>query len=69
MDNLNITSVGERRWFDSNGQFHRVDGPAIEWPDGYNWWYLHDHKLTFDEWLDQVDISDEDKVMMKLKYG
>jgi hypothetical protein len=92
MDNPHITSNGDKRWFDSNGKVHRVDGPAviradgykswyqhgvrhrvdgpaIEWPDGYNEWYLHNKCLTFDEWIDKVDISDEDKVFMKLKYG
>jgi hypothetical protein len=69
MDNLHITSVGEKRWVDSNGYLHRDDGPAIEWPDGDNWWYLYDQRLSFDGWLDKVDISDKDKVIMKLKHG
>jgi hypothetical protein len=28
-------------WHDVAGQLHRVDGPALEWPDGSTSWYLH----------------------------
>ena len=92
MDNPVIHEYGEKFWYDSNGQFHRddgpaqeyadgdkfwlqhdkrhrYDGPAVEYADGTNEWWLNDELLTFDEWLNKVDMSDEDKVMMKLKYG
>ena len=29
-----------------NGQRHRTDGPAIEWPDGHKYWYLNGEQLT-----------------------
>jgi len=29
-----------------NGLLHRVDGPAIEWADGSQFWYLHGILLT-----------------------
>jgi hypothetical protein len=29
---------GTRKWY-RNGQYHREDGPAIEWADGGKWWY------------------------------
>jgi hypothetical protein len=92
MDNPHITSNGDKRWYDSNGYFHRDNGPAIEHTDGSKQWYQHGNRhrddgpavqyshgtkywylygkyLSFNEWLDEVDISDEDKVMMKLQYG
>jgi hypothetical protein len=51
-------------------RFHRTDGPAIEWANGGKNWYLNGEELTFDEWLDQnPDMTDEEKVMFKLKYG
>jgi hypothetical protein len=59
---------GDRVWC-QHGMWHRDDGPAIEYADGRKSWYLHDIRLSFDKWLDKVDISDEDRVMMKLKYG
>jgi hypothetical protein len=87
-----IDKYGNKRWFDSDGEFHRDngpaviytngyqswwqhgsihrdDGPAIEWGNGTSSWWVNDRRLSFDEWLDKVDMSDENKVMMKLKYG
>ena len=28
-------------WRLPDGKPHRVDGPAIEWPDGYKAWYIN----------------------------
>ena len=56
------------RYF-SAGLTHRRDGPAIEYTDGDKGWWLHNQHLSFDQWLDEVNISDENKVMMKLTYG
>ena len=32
---------GHIRWFNADNQLHRVDGPAVEYPDGTNRWYLN----------------------------
>lgn len=30
---------GVRAWRNAAGQYHRLEGPAIEWPGGaYEWW-------------------------------
>ena len=63
-----ILADGYKSWY-QHGLRHRANGPAIEWKDGRTSWWLNDQRLTFDEWLDKLDISDEAKVMMKLKYG
>tara|TARA_R110000851_G_scaffold328860_1_gene500254 strand:- start:700 stop:1047 length:348 start_codon:yes stop_codon:yes gene_type:complete len=63
-----VYADGHRDWY-QHGKLHRTDGPAREWADGDKSWYLHGKNLSFDKWLDQVDFSDEAKVMMKLKYG
>jgi len=37
-----ITNKHEtKRWYDSDGKWHREDGPAIEWADGNKSWYKH----------------------------
>jgi hypothetical protein len=59
---------GGKSWW-QRGKCHRVDGPAVELPDGSTLWYLNDRRMSFDEWLNEVIMSNEDKVMMKLKYG
>ena len=35
-------------WF-LNGEPHREDGPAIEWPDGDKQWWLHGKELSEEE--------------------
>ena len=35
------------RWH-KDGQKHRVDGPAIEWPDGHREWWLNGQKHRVD---------------------
>jgi hypothetical protein len=59
---------GDKEWW-QHGRRHRDDGPAIEWDDNQNYWFLRDKYLSFNNWLDKVDMSDEAKVMMTLKYG
>jgi|TARA_R110000851_G_scaffold307160_1_gene465626 hypothetical protein len=60
---------GSKQWY-LNGYHHRIDGPATEWGDGGKSWYLRNICYTFDEWLiANAEISEEEKVMLKLKYG
>jgi hypothetical protein len=65
-----ITPDGSRFWYTEHRQLHRADGPAIEHADGSRSWWLYDRGMTFDRWLEQTTgLTDEEKVMMKLKYG
>jgi len=34
-------SHGNKHWKNDKGQFHREDGPAIEWNGGRKYWYLN----------------------------
>jgi hypothetical protein len=35
-----IDRSGRKSWH-QNGSFHRLYGPAIEWADGTNFWYIN----------------------------
>jgi hypothetical protein len=60
---------GSKTWW-LNGFLHRTDGAACEWSDGDLWWYLNGEKYKFDKWLElNPDLTDGEKVMMKLQYG
>ena len=60
---------GRKEWW-LHGIRHRTDGPAVEYADGRKGWHLHDELLFFDEWLAKTTgLTDEEKVMFKLKYG
>jgi len=39
MTNPKIDVDGSKFWYNSKGEFHRDDGPAIEWFDGDKAWY------------------------------
>jgi hypothetical protein len=32
-----------------NGQYHREDGPAIEWPNGTKKWYLNGKEVSWQQ--------------------
>ena len=67
-----IFSDGAQRWYNSMGQCHREDGPAILRPYiGYTCvdWFLNDAEYTLDEWIKLASISDEVKMMLRLCYG
>ena len=49
-DGLNIDSNGTKRWY-LNNQLHRTDGPAIEYYNGYKYWYINGVGLSEKEYL------------------
>jgi hypothetical protein len=60
---------GDKEWW-LNDRIHRTDGPAIVRESGVIEWWLNSVWLSFDVWLDQnTGLTDEEKVMFKLKYG
>jgi hypothetical protein len=64
-----IWQTGRKDWR-LHDKLHRTDGPAIEFASGAVSWYLNGALKTLDEWLEQnTEISDGEKVMLKLKYG
>jgi hypothetical protein len=36
-----VWAFGEICYYNSKDQFHRIDGPAVEWPNGDNFWYIY----------------------------
>jgi hypothetical protein len=40
-----IDKYGTKRWYNENGEYHREDGPAIEWFDDFNEWYINDKRI------------------------
>ena len=45
MVELRIWSSGSKFWF-LNHQYHRANGPAMVWDDGYQEWFLHSKPFT-----------------------
>jgi hypothetical protein len=41
MTNLVIDEYGTKSWYNEKREYHREDGPAIEWADGTKCWYIN----------------------------
>jgi len=52
-----------------NGLYHREDGPAEIWPDGIKYWHLNGFRYSFEDWLEKLNKSDEEKLFFRIKYG
>jgi len=54
-NDLIVDYYGTKFWY-LNGQFHREDGPAVEYADGTKYWYLNGKRHREDgpavEWAD-----------------
>jgi hypothetical protein len=60
---------GDKAWY-VNNKLHRLDGPAIEYHDGDKRWFVNGKEYSsFDDWLEAVDVSEQEKVFFKLMYG
>ena len=58
---------GEKSWY-INGRLHRVDGPAFLGSDGSKYWFINGNEYLFEDWLNKLQISDEEKIMLCLKW-
>ena len=45
---METDGYGNKRWY-LNDQLHREDGPAIEYANGAEYWYLNDEEVTEEE--------------------
>lgn len=58
-----------RCYMDKTRHLHREDGPALLSPAG-NGWYIHgQHITTFARFQELTGISDEELIILKLKWG
>ena len=42
MSNPKTDSDGTKRWYNDQGQLHRIDGHAVEWASGTKQWWVND---------------------------
>jgi len=54
-------------WYNEDGEYHREDGPAVILPNDI-YWYINGYSYTFDWWCIESNKSDEDKMMLRLRY-
>jgi hypothetical protein len=48
-----------------NGMYHRINGPAVEWDDGYNEWY------TYEDYIKEIYkiYGIGQVILIRIKYG
>ena len=63
-----IHPSGSQSWY-LNGELHRLDGPAFIRANGTQSWWLNDKEYTFNNFCEQLKLSKEDIVFLKLKYN
>jgi len=67
-DGSYIYPNGQIRWFNAAGQNHREDGPAVIYTDGSMLWTLYDVSYSLKEWCIELNKSDEEKMLLLLRY-
>lgn len=61
---------GSQLWLTNKFKWHREDGPAFINGNGQRIeWYLHDTSYDFSEYCDLLNLSEENIIILKLKYG
>ena len=64
-------SNGTRVWF-HNKKVHRVDGPAIEYPDGRSVFYIDGNEISVKTWINlhaKFHVTGKELTLLLLKYS
>jgi hypothetical protein len=59
---------GSKMWW-LNGKRHREDGPSSIWSDGSREWCLNGDLYTMNSYMEKIGLTEEEKVLFKLKWG
>ena len=74
-DGSYVDRSGDVYWYNEEGDIHREDGPAVVWEPpsayaaSYTAWWLDGKEFKFDEWIKLTPISDEQKMLLRLRYA
>jgi len=67
-----IVVVHHREWhgyiYDDECIWHNNIGPAVVWPDGHAAWWLDGKEFKFNDWVTEVDLTDEEVFLLKMIY-
>jgi hypothetical protein len=64
-----LLNDGDIFWYNEAGERHRDDGPAVVFPDGDVAWCLNGRQYRFNEWLIEMNKTDEEKMLLRLQYA
>ena len=63
-----IYNDGTQEWY-SNELLHNTAGPASTYAGGHQEWWIMGDQYSFNAYIKQLSISEEDAIILKLKYG
>ena len=72
---LVLRDNGTENWRDKRGRLHREDGPAVVFPFGGPFggrvlWFIGGIRYrTFSEWCLDANPTEQEKMLLVLKYG
>ena len=67
---ISTDSYGTIIYRDEKNNRHRLDGPAVIWSDGIEWWYVHGKPYTnFKDFQKAANLTDNQITILKLKYS
>lgn len=49
--------------------YHREDGPAMILYSGYHEWWLYGQVFSFKDYCKELNLSEDEIIVLKLKYG
>jgi hypothetical protein len=52
---LTIDFFDNKIWRDKQGHYHRLDGPAIEYEDGFKQWHIDGKEYSYEDWKKEVE--------------
>tara|TARA_R110002124_G_scaffold19674_1_gene78505 strand:+ start:1240 stop:1494 length:255 start_codon:yes stop_codon:yes gene_type:complete len=67
-DGSYLNKYGYVYWYNEAGDIHREDGPACIHYNDVEWW-LNDLVYGFDGWCIVLNKTDEQKMLLRLRYG
>jgi len=54
---ISINEYGDKAYINAKGQLHRLNSPAIEYPNGTKYWYILNKHLevkVFNSWIFRI---------------
>jgi|TARA_R110000765_G_scaffold381040_1_gene472266 hypothetical protein len=69
-DGSYVDEFAATSWYNEEGSLHREDGPACIYDDGSVNWCLNGLTYpSFNAWCNKLNKTDEEKMMLRLRYA
>jgi hypothetical protein len=63
-----VNKWGTNSWYNEEGQVHKEDGPALTYISTNVSWWVNNKRYNFNDWCNHLNISDEQKLLLRLQY-